>query len=145
MSQSASDGKQPTLSPAYHEFPPPIVPSRGFDFHVYYNHTSPEDTEYAKQLHARFAREFPELPVYRLWDRPIGPHPTAMFQLNTFTPHQTGAVFAWLVVNRGPCDVFVHPNTGDEYKDHAERASWIGKPWPLNLEMLKQFLRQRNS
>lgn len=33
----------------------------------------------------------------------VGPHPTAMFEVNTFTPHQTGALFSWLVVNRGPC------------------------------------------
>ena len=27
-----------------------------------------------------------------------------MFQVNTLNPHQTGALFAWLVVNRGPCE-----------------------------------------
>lgn len=26
-----------------------------------------------------------------------------MFEVNTFTPHQTGVLFSWLVVNRGPC------------------------------------------
>ena len=32
-----------------------------------------------------------------------GPHPTAMFEVNTFTPHQTGVLFSWLTVHRGPC------------------------------------------
>jgi len=33
----------------------------------------------------------------------IGPHPTAMFEVNTFTPHQTGALFSFLTIYRGPC------------------------------------------
>lgn len=34
---------------------------------------------------------------------PQGPHPVAMFEVNVFDPHQTGALFSWLAVNRGPC------------------------------------------
>ena len=58
--------------------------------------------------------------IYKFWDKPVGmcvrlldglraehfdagPHPTAMFEVNTFSPHQTGVLFTWLVVNRGPC------------------------------------------
>ena len=26
-----------------------------------------------------------------------------MFEVNTFNPHQTGTLFSWLTVNRGPC------------------------------------------
>ena len=81
-----------------------------------------------------------------------------MFEVNVFTPHQTGAFFSWLTVNRGPCSsvgpllsfvqalkyrirydsVLVHPNTGDSYADHTELMSWMGKPWPLNAEILKK-------
>jgi aromatic ring-cleaving dioxygenase len=78
-----------------------------------------------------------------------------MFEVNVFTPHQTGALFSWLTVNRGPCSsvnpllssmqalkidisVLVHPNTGDAYADHTELMSWMGKPWPLNVEILKK-------
>ena len=28
----------------------------------------------------------PELRIYKVWDRPIGPHPIAMFEVNIFTP-----------------------------------------------------------
>ncbi|KAF8634557.1 hypothetical protein AX17_004147 [Amanita inopinata Kibby_2008] len=126
-------------SPAYDHFPHPIDPSNnGFDFHIYYIPTSPDQTDYARQLHERIRREFPELRIYRFWDRPVGPHPTAMFEVNTFTPHQTGAFFSWLVVNRGPCSVLIHPNTNDAYTDHTERATWMGTPWPLNVEMLRR-------
>jgi hypothetical protein len=33
----------------------------------------------------------------------LGPHPVAMFEVNVFDPHQTGALFSFLAVNRGPC------------------------------------------
>ncbi|KAI0078674.1 hypothetical protein K474DRAFT_1593595 [Panus rudis PR-1116 ss-1] len=129
-------------SAAYDVFPEPIDSSNnGFDFHIYYMQSVPSQAEYARQLHERVRREFPELRIYKLWDKPIGPHPVAMFEVNTFTPHQTGAFFSWLVVNRGPCSVLVHPNTNDAYRDHTELATWIGKPWPLYVDMLKPEAR----
>ncbi|KAH7914830.1 DOPA-like domain-containing protein [Hygrophoropsis aurantiaca] len=125
-------------SAAYEKFPEPFVPSKnGFDFHIYYMQSVQTEAQYAKELHERVRREFPELRIYRLWDKPIGPHPTAMFEVNTFDPHQTGALFSWLAVNRGPCDVLIHPNTGNALKDHTELATWMGRQWPLVTEMLK--------
>ncbi|KAF9466072.1 DOPA-like domain-containing protein [Collybia nuda] len=125
-------------STAYEEFPPPINPSNnGFDFHVYYMPTIEAELSFARELHERIRREFPELRIYKFWERPVGPHPTAMFEVNTFNPHQTGALFSWLTVHRGPCSVLIHPNTDDELKDHTELMSWMGKPWPLNTSMLK--------
>ncbi|KAH7911339.1 DOPA-like domain-containing protein [Hygrophoropsis aurantiaca] len=125
-------------SKSYDEFPKPIdSSSNGFDFHIYYMQGVPEEAKYAQELHERIRREFPELPIFRLWDKPMGPHPTAMFEVDTFNPHQTGALFSWLTVNRGPCDVFIHPNTGDFYKDHTVLASWMGRQWPLYSDVLK--------
>jgi DOPA 4,5-dioxygenase len=125
-------------SAAYDEFPKQFNPSKnGFDFHIYYIPAVAAQAQYAKELHERVRREFPELRIYRLWDKPVGPHPTAMFEVNTFNPHQTGAFFSRLVVHRGPCDVLVHPNTGDAFRDHTELATWIGRRWPLYEECLR--------
>ncbi|KXN87387.1 hypothetical protein AN958_08818 [Leucoagaricus sp. SymC.cos] len=127
-------------SKAYTEFPKPIDSSNnGFDFHIYYMHTDQAEFGFAQELHERIRREFPELRIYRFRDKPVGPHPTAMFEVNTFTPHQTGAFFSWLVVNRGPCSVLVHPNTNDAVRDHTELVTWMGRPWPINVEVLKRF------
>ena len=71
-------------------------------------------TVFAHELWTRIRLEFPELRIYRVWDRPVGPHPIAMFEVNIFTPAQFGAFIAWLVINRGPLSVLVHPNTGDD-------------------------------
>ncbi|PCH44172.1 hypothetical protein WOLCODRAFT_26527 [Wolfiporia cocos MD-104 SS10] len=127
------------LSASYNDFPKPIDSSNnGFDFHIYYMQSSPVESQYAKELHERVRREFPELRIYKLWDKPVGPHPVAMFEVNTFTPHQTGAFFSWLTVNRGPCSVLIHPNTGNSVKDHTELMSWMGRPFPLLVETLKR-------
>jgi len=101
------------------------------------------EAKFARELHERVRREFPELRIYKLFERPVGPHPTAMFEVDTFDPHQTGTLFSWLVVNRGPCSVLIHPNTGDGYKDHTESMAWIGKPWPLylDLDMIKGYTK----
>jgi len=125
-------------SSAYDKFPAPIDPTtNGFDFHIYYRPASVAESKYVKELHERIRREFPELRIYKLWDTPMGPHPTAMFEVGTFTPHQTGAFFCWLVVHRGPLSVLVHPITDDKWKDHSDLITWMGTPWPLYAEYLK--------
>jgi aromatic ring-cleaving dioxygenase len=80
----------------------------------------------------------PELRIYRLWDKPIGPHPVAMFEVNLFTPAQFGAFIPWLVINRGPLSALVHPNTdgeGEHKRNHTQRATWLGERLPLDLSL----------
>lgn len=84
----------------------------------------------------------PELRIYRIWDRPLGPHPIGMFEVNLFTPEQFGAFIPWLVVNRGPLSALIHPNTDDEKRDHTQRATWMGQPLPLNLRLFKSTEQQ---
>ncbi|KZT43098.1 hypothetical protein SISSUDRAFT_738244 [Sistotremastrum suecicum HHB10207 ss-3] len=145
-----SDGKSLVnipgpLSSAYETFPPPFRPNKnGFDFHIYYTQSSETESKYARELHERIRREFPELRIYKFWDRPIGPHPVAMFEVNVFTPHQTGAFFSWLAVNRGNLSVLIHPNTDNAFLDHTERAIWMGRQWPLNTEMLKKSIVEKS-
>ncbi|KAL0953716.1 hypothetical protein HGRIS_004907 [Hohenbuehelia grisea] len=60
-------------SAAYDEFPKPIDSSNnGFDFHIYYMPHLTEEAKFAKELHERVRREFPELRIYRFWDKPVG-------------------------------------------------------------------------
>lgn len=115
-----------TKSTAYTSFSDPISNGTrgGFDIHIYYQHTNPSEMDFATKLHERIRREFPELRIYRLFDGPVGPHPVAMFEVNLFTPEQFGAFIPWLVINRGPLSALVHPNTGDDVRDHTQRATW---------------------
>ena len=87
----------------------------------------------------------PELRIYRFWTEPIGPHPIAMFEVNLFTPQQFGAFIPWLIINRGPLSVLVHPNTinpvtgehEEEERDHTQRATWMGERVVLDLSVFK--------
>ncbi|WPH00179.1 DOPA-like domain-containing protein [Acrodontium crateriforme] len=126
-------------SKAYDAFVAPLANDKrgGFDIHIYYLQTNEFETKFAKELHERIRREFPELRTYQIWDRPIGPHPVAMFEVNVFTPEQFGAFVSWLTINRGPLTALVHPNTDDEYRDHTQRAMWMGTPYPLQTGILK--------
>lgn len=100
---------------------------------------SPEQATFATALWDRIRRSFPELRIYRVWDKPVGPHTVAMFEVNVFTPAQFGAFIPWLVINRGPLSALVHPNTGDDERDHTQRATWMGEKMPLDLGMFKQM------
>ena len=83
--------------------------------------------------------------VYKLWDKPIGPHTLPMFEVNLFTPAQFGAFIPWLVINRGPLSALLHPNTDDEdeLRSHSQRATWLGEKIPLDLGILKRLLDKR--
>jgi DOPA 4,5-dioxygenase len=42
-------------------------------------------------------------------------------------------VVGWLALNHAGLDVFLHPNTGDELRDHRDSAVWIGRSHALDL------------
>ncbi|GAA5835712.1 hypothetical protein JCM9279_004626 [Rhodotorula babjevae] len=123
------------LSPWYTSYPEELDQSNNaFDFHVYYGGEA--QMAHARKLHERIRREFPELRVYRFWETPVGPHPKPMFEVNTFTPAQFGALFGFLVAFRG--DLSIHPNTYEsELLDHTTKATWMGERLELILEPLR--------
>ncbi|KAF1816310.1 hypothetical protein P152DRAFT_118991 [Eremomyces bilateralis CBS 781.70] len=134
-------------SQAYDRFADPITNGKrgGFDIHIYFLHTSEDEVKFARELHERIRREFPELRIYKLFDKPVGPHPVGMFEVNLFTPQQFGAFIPWLVINRGPLSALIHPNTlqGNEERDHTQLSTWMGDKWPLNLGLFRKngFMR----
>ena len=67
----------------------------------------------------------------RVHEKPVGPHPDWSCQL-AFPPDLFADVVPWLALNRAGLVVFVHPETGDELKDHTEYALWMGDIRPLD-------------
>jgi len=63
-----------------------------------------------------------------------------MFEVNLFTPEQFGAFIPWLVINRGPLSVLLHPNCedGDALRDHSQRATWLGERVPVDLSIFRR-------
>ena len=142
--RNPSTGK---LSKAYNEFTAGITNTSrgGFDVHIYYFQNNDLQTEFALALWKRIRYEFPELRIYRFWDKPVGPHPMAMFEVNLFTPAQFGAFIPWLVINRGPLSALVHPNCDDDdaVRDHTQRATWLGEKVVLDVGLLRRFEEMR--
>ena len=68
----------------------------------------------------------------RFHERPVGPHPMWSYQL-AFAAAHFSRVVSWLVLNHGSLDVLIHPNTGDELRDHRDGAMWLGQSYPLDL------------
>jgi aromatic ring-cleaving dioxygenase len=71
----------------------------------------------------------------RFHEQPVGPHPMWSYQLAVPPEHFTHVV-GWLALNHGVLDVFVHPNSGDELRDHRDSALWLGRAYTLKLDAL---------
>jgi DOPA 4,5-dioxygenase len=104
----------------------------GFHAHIYFDTSSREAAARVREgLGDRF-----EVQLGRWHDKPIGPHPKAMYQV-AFLPEQFGKVVPWLMLNREGLDILVHPETGDDVGDHTNRALWLGEKLELNIESLR--------
>lgn len=92
----------------------------------------------------------PELRIYSCFDKPVGPHSCAMFEVNLSTPAQFGAFVPWLVIWRGPLSALVHPNTAEEgysadveLRNHTQRATWMGDRIPMDQSLFAEWGRKQ--
>ena len=106
---------------------------RGYHAHIYYD---PQDRAPAERLRAAIGDRFAVV-LGRWHDEPVGPHPTAMYQV-AFAADVFAQFVPWLMLNRGSLDVLVHPQTDDAYADHTVHAAWLGRPLPLRLDVLRR-------
>ena len=113
----------------------PLHPSiiRSWHAHVYFDAASRET---ALALRRSIEVELAEqVQMGRFREKPVGPHPMWSYQM-ALQPASFTQVLGWLALNHGTLDVFVHPNTGDELRDHRDCALWLGRSHVLNLAAL---------
>lgn len=105
---------------------------QGFHAHVYF---TPQTKPVAAGLRERIGALF-AVTLGRWHDAPVGPHSQPMYQI-AFAPEEFAGLVPWLMLNREGLSILVHPETGNDYEDHAASSLWLGPPLPLNLDILK--------
>ena len=101
-----------------------------YHFHLYFNSNQ---IELATKLASKISEEF-VLPVGRVWDRPVGPHPVNSCQI-TVPKDKFESLASWLLVHRQGLDVFIHPQGNDDLADHRDHIMWIGRSYDLKLDI----------
>jgi aromatic ring-cleaving dioxygenase len=102
-----------------------------FHAHVFFTEGAREQAERV----AEGLRQASGLSPSAWTDRPGGPLPLPMFQLE-FPATAFGAITAWLMLHRDGLSVLLHPETGDDLRDHTEHAAWLGPALQLRLDRL---------
>ncbi|KOP26498.1 4,5-dioxygenase [Hapalosiphon sp. MRB220] len=105
----------------------------GFHAHIYFDSATREAATRVREGLSNF-----DVLLGRWHDKPIGPHPKSMYQV-AFSPEQFSKVVPWLMLNREGLDILVHPETGDDVKDHTNHALWLGEKLELNINFLQQL------
>lgn len=117
-------------------------PVKYYDFHVYYYAHNEESDKEAKSLLNKLLNDFPEdsangsIIVKKLPDtKVIGPHATQFWEADVLRPEVFIKVLSWFQLNHGNLSVLIHPQTGDDVKDHTSSALWLGEKLPLLLNV----------
>lgn len=113
------------------------TPLYGYHVHIYF--TPGQSSEkiavtLTEEMEAEFHSHINEILVYRDL---VGPHPQPNYALHIKTSGFAGIVGGLQLDNR-ELSILVHPETGNEEADHAQRAMWIGKPVALNMAYFHQ-------
>ena len=103
-----------------------------FHAHIYFEPNCIENARICS-VNANLAGIFD---LVKLFEQPIGPHPTGMIETH-FTERARASALAWLEANRGDFSVLIHPDTGNDIKDHTEGIQWLGGILPLNFDFFK--------
>ncbi|KAF5094170.1 hypothetical protein D0Z03_002161 [Geotrichum reessii] len=116
---------------------------KSYDIHTYYFQSNENSIKEATALREKLAKDFAkevdnkDLNIYKMWDKPIGPHPYAMWECDFKKPELFARLVPWYQLNHGNLSVLIHPHTDKgSLTDHTQFAIWIGDKVPLIKDAL---------
>lgn len=114
-----------------------------YDIHTYWNNNNAEETKFAFDLREKVQKEFAteiengDIRVYKFWDKPIGPHPINMWEIDFKKPEIFARVVPFYQLNHGKLSVLIHPRSGlGDLTDHTKHALWLGHKVRLDTSLL---------
>ena len=60
-----------------------------------------------------------------------------MYQI-AFPSRMLVSFLPWLMLNRDGLTILLHPETGNDYRDHTAHAAWLGAVLPLRLDVFSE-------
>ena len=106
---------------------------QGYHAHVYFD---ADTRDPARRVREAVLERF-TVDMGRWWEKPVGPHPCWSYQI-AFKPELFPEIVPWLMQHAEGLTVFIHPESGDELRDHRDFALWIGKQVDLKLAMFEK-------
>ncbi|KAF9424619.1 hypothetical protein BGZ94_008026 [Podila epigama] len=136
MPASEGSSRSPTLQSDYDN------EIKEFHFHIYWFQNNEASQASAVKLRDRILQLVKEgffqvVPLKNgVNTAPRGPHPIGSYEV-WCAREDFARCYSWMVLNRGPHSVLIHPLTREEIADHSTRAAWLGTPVPLDLSRLE--------
>ncbi|KAJ3104506.1 hypothetical protein HDU97_009119 [Phlyctochytrium planicorne] len=113
-----------------------------FHFHIYWISSDPQAKKAALALRDDVLRLnsekfFVAVPLFRVNEGPVGPHPMGSYEIWVPTEH-FARVYQYLARNRPKnVSVLIHPLSKEQLLDHTDRVAFIGPSAPLYTEALQ--------
>ncbi|EMG49503.1 putative 21.2 kDa protein [Candida maltosa Xu316] len=114
---------------------------KSYDIHVYFANEREEKIAY--ELREKVLKDFEkeiasgDIRVHKFWEKPIGPHPVRMWELDFKSPEIFKVILPYFQLNHDKLSVLIHPRSGQgDLKDHTENALWLGHKVRLNTDLL---------
>lgn len=101
--------------------------------HVYF---APDQYDAAVRFRQMLGRNF-KVDIGNVHHEPVGPHTMPMYQV-VFIKTQFTAIVTWMMFNRHGLTILIHPESGDDLKDHTEYSLWLGQSKAIDTSVFTQ-------
>lgn len=113
------------------------IPFQIFHSHIYFDSSTAKQ---AQALHEQIQNhpDFKDqVQMSGLHQKPIGPHPTAMFEVD-FHASLFEKIIPFLMEHRRGMNILIHPLSGSGLADHTVHAMFLGEKVDLNLAIFEK-------